>query len=600
MNILQRLLKKILGAQISYPWLFLFGAAALTALSIIYTVMNLQFWTSQRDLISQDNRLMQLADRADQFSDYDTFVVAIQNDDTQRSLQFIRALGPRLRADYHFSEVFWRIDPVQFKPWALLYLTEKDLLTLSENLKEHESFIRNFSRAPGLLTFFDQLNNEMAQRMVGQLFTGYLERDTAQNDNPLDLQFLINVLVQMKARLQGQTSFVSPWGSFFAGSGAFDESEEGYFWTENKKYLLLFVTPGEAGKGFSRWQDPLLRLRQIVGEAKADFPGINAGVTGKKALGEDEMNAALHDMSLATLLSLAGLAVLLVSFWGGIRKPLIEIATLVFALSVTFGLTTLIIGHLNILSVVFAPMLLGLGIDYGVHWFARYREELQYSGASSEEALQTTIVMLGPTILLAGITAAFSFFPLMVTGFKGLGELGIICGVGLIVITLATLCLLPSLLVLFDRERSRNWARSIQPLKPFLRLTRTSAVVLVAVSVVAAGFSLWQGRKVKFDLNTLQLQSKKAESVIWEKRLIKASHRSGMYGVILVHSVEDIKKKGDALMALPAISEVQSVLNFLPSDQQKKIALLRRMKTFSSGDKPVLRGRKRCGFSTDR
>ncbi len=77
MNLVQRWLKKILDAQIAYPRLFLFGALFLAGLSIVYTVTNLQFWTSQRALISQENRLVQLSEEADQFSDFDTFVVAI-------------------------------------------------------------------------------------------------------------------------------------------------------------------------------------------------------------------------------------------------------------------------------------------------------------------------------------------------------------------------------------------------------------------------------------------------------------------------------------------------------------------------------------------
>src|SRR5271157_4505575 len=142
MNLVQRLLNKILESQISHPRLFLVGALVLAGISIVYTVIDLQFWTSQRALISQGNRLVQLAEKADQFSDFDTFVVAIENKDKQRSVQFLRALARRLEADHrHFVEVFWRVDPEQFKPWALLYPKEKELLSLRENLREHDAFI---------------------------------------------------------------------------------------------------------------------------------------------------------------------------------------------------------------------------------------------------------------------------------------------------------------------------------------------------------------------------------------------------------------------------------------------------------------------------
>jgi hopanoid biosynthesis associated RND transporter like protein HpnN len=588
MNIAQRLLKKILESQISHPRLFLVGALALAGISIVYAMLNLQFWTSQRALISQNNRLVQLAEEADQFSDFDTFVVTIENRDSQRSMQFLQALASRLRADHkNFAEVFWRIDPESFKPWALLYAKEKDLLSLRDNLREHETFTRNLALSPSLFTFFDQVNNEMAQRMVGELFTGFLDKDTTQPSKPMDLQFLIKVLRELKAQLHGQNSFASPWNSFFGSSELDDESGKGYFWTEGKQYLLLFVTPGQAAKGFSRWQAPLTELRKTIADVKVGFPGINVGVTGQKALGEDEMSVALHDMSLATLLSLGGLAVLLVCFWRRVRRPIIEMVVLLTALSLTFGFTTLLIGHLNLLSVVFAPMLLGLGIDYGVHWFARYREEQQCNGASIQEALQTTMVRLGPGILLAGFTAALSFFPLVLTGFTGLGELGLICAIGLVVATVTTLCLLPALLMLFDKGEPGDFVLCNQQVKPFLRLSRFNAGLLIVVAAITAALSIYAGRKVQFDLNTLRLQSKRAESVIWEKKLVEGSRRSSMYGVILAHSLDEVRKKTKALEALPTVREVQSALTLLPSDQQEKIRTLRQIKPLIEGIGPL-------------
>ena len=216
----------------------------------------------------------------------------------------------------------------------------------------------------------------------------------------------------MRTDLGGKALFTSPWRSLFAEGPFADESEQGYFWTGDKRYLLIFVTPGETPDGgFSKGQASLVQLRKTIDRAKGAFPDIAVGVTGKGALGVDEMGAAMRDMGLATVISLVGLAALLIFFWRGIRRPLIEMIALVAALAVTFGLTTLLIGHLNLLSVVFAPMLLGLGIDYGVHWFARFREEQQRRGASSREALQMTMTRLGPAILLAGLTAALSFSP---------------------------------------------------------------------------------------------------------------------------------------------------------------------------------------------
>jgi len=220
----------------------------------------------------------------------------------------------------------------------------------------------------------------------------------------------------MKGWLDGKDSYDSPWDSFLMDKNGTDDPDDGYFWTDQKQYLLLFVTPRRSGESFAGSLEPLTALRGTISQVQTRFPGIRAGVTGRDALDSDEMGSALHDMGLATLISLVSLVVLLILFWRGFRKPLLEIVQLLVALSLTFGLTTLFIGHLNILSVSFAPMLLGLGIDYGVHWVARYREEQE--ARSRNDALQATMMSLGPGILLAGLSAALSFLPLTLTGSR--------------------------------------------------------------------------------------------------------------------------------------------------------------------------------------
>ena len=588
MSRVQRLLLRVLAGQCAHPRLVLLVALALVGISIFYTVTHLQFRTSQRALLSQHDRLVQLSEEADQFSDFDTFVVAIENRERQRSLKFLRTLAPLLEADHrHYSQVFSRVDPGRFKPWALLYMDKKDLAALRGTLEEHETFLRNFTSSPGLVNLFDQINNEMADRMVGELFTGFLRPSGREETGPPDLRFLIGLLREMRADLGGKALFASPWRSLFAEGPFADESEQGYFWTDNKRYLLIFVTPLEQKEGFSRGRASLIQLRKTIARVKVGFPDIEVGVTGKKALDEDEMGAALRDMGLATVISLVGLAALLIFFWRGILWPLIEIIALVAALAVTFGLATLFIGHLNLLSVVFAPMLLGLGMDYGVHWFARYREEQQRRGASDHEALQMTMTKVGPPILLAGLTAALSFFPLVLTGFKGLAELGIICAIGLVMATAATLCLLPALLVLFDGGERPGKAVSPSPVGPFLRLSRMGALFIVAMALAATAFSLLAARGLRFDLNMLRLQSKRAESVVWERKLVEDSERPSIYGVILAHSREEVVRTTKALQALPTVSEVKSAESMLPADQEEKLAIIRQMRPMLSGIGPM-------------
>ncbi len=584
---MRRILTKIVDLQLRHPVATLLTALLLTALSLWYTFGNLDFQTGQKDLIYPDNRLVKLSQAVSSFDEYDTFVVVIENRDVSRSLSFLHALVPLLEHDKkHYRQIFYRVDPALFKPWALLYMKRKDLVRLGQDFREHKALLRDLATSPDLATVLSETNHEMASSMVGELFTGFLDETSGEEKKPMDLTFVVQLLTQMQHGLDNDKPFVSPWKSLFTGESWNDNSDEGYFWTKGKHFLLLFVSPKATDSGFSDTLHSLERLRETIARVRSAFPGIRAGVTGQEALNQDEMGTALHDISLATVLSLAGLAVLLTIFWRGFRRPLLELAELSVALSWTFGLTTLFIGHLNILSIIFTPLLLGLGIDYGIHWLARYQEEIQQMGQTKEEAVRATMLRLGPGLLLAGLTGAVSFFPLVLTGFKGLVELGEITSMGMVMTTVTTLCLLPALIVIFDKAAPAAAPAAARRPRILFRLDTGGAAVILVTAGVAFAFSLWGARHVGFDLNMLHLQSREAESVIWEHKLLEGSNRSSAYGSMLARSPEEIRKKTASLEALPTVSEVQSVLSMLPEHQEDKIRLLQEMKPIITGTGP--------------
>ena len=138
-----------------------------------------------------------------------------------------------------------------------------------------------------------------------------------------------------------------------------------------------------------------------------------------------------------------------------------------------------------------------------------------------------------------------------------MAELGIICAIGLVLATAATLGLLPALLVLFDSKERPGAVGSASPVGRFLRLSRVGALFIVAIALAASGVSLlFAARGLRFDLNMLRLQSKRAESVIWERKLVEGSQRASIYGVILAHSLGEVDEKTRALAALPTVSDV--------------------------------------------
>lgn len=580
-NPLKRTVGRFLQFQEDHPVFFLVAALVLAALSIFYTARNLTMQTGQRDLVSPRDRLIQLARQTGRLTQTDAFVVVIESADPSRALEFLHALVPRIEADKeNFRNVFYRIDPEQFKPWALFYLDEKDLRAVTENLLENSDFLRGISRQPTLVHFFERLNREMADRMVGELFTGFLDDKPASGRaGPFDLDFLIRVLQGVQQYLEGTEQFASPWTALRGAKAAEGDSAEGYFRTPGDRYLIFFVTPVRRAEFTGTWHS-IVSLRRAIAELGNRFPDVRAGVTGPEALNADQMKTAVGDMEKATLISLGCLAVLFCLFRRSIRIPLLETAMILIALAWCFGLTTLIIGHLNILSITFAPLLLGLGVDYGAHWFARMQEEERCNPAPKRDIIRATMLKIGPAMLLTGMSLSLAFFPLMLTGFKGLVELGIICTVGMVVMAVASLLLLPPLVQLFLKLKPQACPAipAGAPGKPFFKMTRRRALLILCLGAAALVPASWSAARVHFDLNMLNLQAPGVESVVWEKKLLESSALASTYGEVIVPDLQEARRKSKQLEALPTVTRTQSLESLLPRNQENKAALLRKIK----------------------
>jgi hopanoid biosynthesis associated RND transporter like protein HpnN len=558
-----------------FAWPIIGLALALAALSVYYTVTHLTFRTSRNDLVASDQKLIARSQQMDKdFGSHDGLMVVAENHHPSHSIAFAEALATELRRyPKEFPELFYRMDPAKFKQWALLYMAPKDLGQLKTNLLDNRQVLEGLAARPNLTGYFQVINEEITRSMIGHLFTDFLGENQGEEKLP-DLTFLNATLRQMQQQLTGGQPYVSPFKSLFPGELA-DLSQEGYLFTANDKYLLFLITPEE--DGYTTNARTLALLRQCVARVQARFPQLQAGVTGPTALEADEMAGAMKDVSLATWLSLLGQMFLLILFLRSVKRPLVECLILIIGLCWTFGAATLVVGHLNLLSMVFAPLMLGITIDYGVHWFCRLEEEQEAPKHCTLETLACTMRRAAPGIIYAAVAAAFSFLPLVFTGFKGLAEMGEILAIGVILMLVATLLLLPALVAVTERCRPAQVPHECGHPRPFLSLSwkRPGIIVVLGLGLMAlGGYSL---SHVSFDLNPLHLQNPDTESVVWEMKMLKDSRYSTAYGALTANSLPELEAKSQALKKLATVSHVESALSFLPSGVEEKRHLLQEL-----------------------
>ncbi len=572
-----RLLRRLVRASCRRPLLTVLLSLALAGLGVTYTLQRLTFETSTRDLLPPGQRYATLfTEYSQDFGELEDITVVVEG----RTLEESKAYASRLvreiqRGPVKFRRVAYRIDPKRFEGQGLLYVSTEKLKEIRDKIFDHQEFMENFAATPTLDQLITGVNTQIASAFVSNFFDLGLQEGGA-----VDLRFIKEVVGQIAERLDHPTPYRSPWGALFT-LDRHEDSDAGYFLSDDKSLLFILVEPASKTGSFTGDQEAISALRHIIATLRPEFPRVQVGVTGSPALSNDEMTAAFQDSKVATVLAFAlTLALLLLAFRRA-EKPILMLVVLAVSLAWSMGATTLAIGHLTIFSVMFIPIVIGIGIDYGIYFLFRYEEEL-FLGRHLQEAMELTAGRSGPGILLGALTAAGAFYVLTLTHFRGIKELGFIAGTSILLAWLAMMTLFPALLVLVDRRHAKRplgtvpRALELEQIRvPLLeRLTRYPKTVLTTAGVFTL-FSLWAVGTVGFDYNLLNLQAKGTESVLWERKILAKAGRSGFAGLASAKSLEELRGKHEAFDRLPSVSEVDSVLLLIPDNQTEKIKLVR-------------------------
>ena len=572
------LLRRLVRVACNWPVLTLVLGLALAAVSVWYAFAQLRFATSTADLLPRGQAYMQRFHEYERvFGEIDDLIIVVEAPSPPEAKVYAGRLVRELRQrEVPLKHLTYRIDPTQFEGQALLYLSKQKLAEIRDRIFDYQEFMESFAARPTL----DQLVEGLATQIAGAFVTGFLDlglEDNKKTEN--DLRFIEDLVAQISSRLDRPIPYKSPWGSFFSVNA--DDSDAGYFLSDDERLLFILAVPKSQVGSFTADRDAIEGVRGVIRELGREFPDIRVGVTGKAALSNDEMVSALHDSEWASLLSFALTMGLI--YWGFMRfgKPTVMCALLVVSLCWAVGFTTLVIGHLSLFSVMFISIVIGIGIDYGIYFLFRYEEEM-FLGRTLREALEITAARSGPPILVGAITAAGTFYVLALTDFRGVQELGIISGSAILLSWLTMMTMLPAALVLIDRRHSdrapvrvpRSVALERIRMPLFERLANFPKSILAAAAVLTV-LSIWGLRGVSFDYNLLNLQAKGTESVVWEKRILATSGRSGFAGLATATSLDELRRKHVAFKRLSTVSEVDSLLMMIPEDQEDKQKLIR-------------------------
>ncbi len=565
---MERCLGWLAGVVIGHPRAVLIVHGVLVVLSVVVTVTRLGFVMDRNALVGTEKRYHQNFLRLkEEFPMQDDLVVIIESEDAEKNRQFVERLGVKVEADTNlFRNVFYKGDLRMLGPKALLFVPEPDLRELRNTLAEFRPFLEHFSRATNLVGLVDMVNTQ---------FRTAKQEDNAENRGMMDaLPALQAIFDQASDAIRRRGVPPSPGleALFSAGDEANSSS---YITYANGSIYLVTAQPDKSDQR----EEAVLRMRELIAATQLEVTGVNVGLTGEAVLELDEMNQSTKDSILASVVALVLCSALFIYGYREVRRPLKAMICLVVGLAYTLAFTTLTVGHLNILTVTFVPILIGLAIDFGVHLVTRYEEETR-SGASPQEALHTTLVHTGLGIVGGALTTATAFLAMIFTDFRGIQEMGVICGGGLLVCLIPMLTLLPALLLRGD-QNTKDHALSLQGGRrariESLWLKRPGSVTMV-VAIATLGAAVLAPR-VRFDYNLLNMQSAHLPAVEYEKKLINSASRSEIFASVVADSAREAAAMEKRLLQLPSVSPpVESMATYLVQEAGPKLEIIRGIK----------------------
>ncbi len=305
-------------------------------------------------------------------------------------------------------------------------------------------------------------------------------------------------------------------------------------------------------------------------------PGVRVRVTGNPALNHEEMFGLAWDIGGAGIFCFLLVAGVL---YRALRSMILVIASLVTLLAGLFwtaAFAAVSVGQVNLVSICFAVLFIGLGVDFSIHLAMQYAA-FRRGGSDHLPSLQAAARGVGSSLVLCAFTTAIGFFVFVPTDYRGVAELGLISGVGMFVMLFLNLTYLPALLSAWLRFEPRPG----ENVRMVLRAGVTEAPARYAVPIrwVAAGLAVvavWLVPGVRFDPDVVRLRDPDTASVQAFADLLDDNDLSSpWFANVLAGDLAEADALAERFRALPDIGIVVTLSDFVPEQQEEKREILR-------------------------
>ena len=385
-----------------------------------------------------------------------------------------------------------------------------------------------------------------------------------------------------------------------------------YFISPDNTLLLVMLQPTVDMDNFEDAMFLGYRIIDTLNVIQKEFPDLQVGGTGWMLIQIDETEASKKDFGWPSLIALGLILLLLVGSFRTWKNPFFSVLTLVVAVIWTAGLLALMLRYLDMMSAAFVIILIGLGIDFGIHFISGFRDGRE-QGMSVSDAIHYMYDRVGSGVITGGMTTAIVFFSLSLTGFKAFTRMGISIGSGIVLTLVAAMVLLPSLIVWDNKNYSvvanmfrkmhlgfipDIWNILVKGIGSFFRLplfNRITAlfqfrfletsghflsnipasIVVILTSIILMIVSLQAGKKIQFEYDMMKLEPVGIPTVIVQDKILDKFEIAPDYAMLRAKNIDDCREKIEQFKKVGnrtgVIGGVDGITEFIPTpDDQEK------------------------------
>ncbi|MDE2404941.1 MAG: MMPL family transporter, partial [Sphingomonadales bacterium] len=551
----ERLKSLILGAA-TRPWptLAIALAAVLAALAVVSTRFDMTTDTGEMISAKTAWRVNEAAVESAFPQTQDAMAVIVDGKTPELAEAGAKALAEALAADKaHFARVTRPDGGTFFATEGLLFADLPDVKETTQRLIDAQPLLGALAGDPSL--------RGVAKAIDTAADGAVREGDPAQTARlaqPLDA-----LARAVDAKLAGKPTWFS-WQRLFA-------SGKGPMAPPTRRVLTVqpVLDYGDLQPG-SAARDALLAAAAKLQLDPAH--GVRIGVTGEIPLADEEFGTIQENIgAVGALMALA----MLVTLWLATRSVKMVAAimlTIIAGLVVTLGLGLLAVGRLNLISIAFIPLFVGLGVDFGIQVSVRFNAERR-AGAAPLAALALLAEAIGEPLLMAAAAILLALGAFLPTDYTGIAELGVISGMGMMIALLLNLTLLPALLVVLDPPpptREVGW-RGAAPIDAWLHRRRKAVIWAFVLAMVASIAGL---AAIRFDFNPLHLRDSRTPAMATLADLLRDPERTPNTLNVLAPNLAEADRLEARLGKLPEVSQAVTLSSFVPADQPAKLALI--------------------------